>query len=50
MIRKVCSVNYVDTISENVSPDHVHMLLLVPSHFVVSKVIRYTKGRSSRKL
>ncbi|MBR1480027.1 MAG: hypothetical protein IJ599_03995 [Alphaproteobacteria bacterium] len=27
MIRDGCSANYVDIISENVSHDHVHMLI-----------------------
>ena len=32
------------------SPDHVHMLISVPPHLSVSKVVQYIKGKSSRKL
>ncbi|MBR1479411.1 MAG: IS200/IS605 family transposase [Alphaproteobacteria bacterium] len=42
--------SYVDVISGNARPDHVHMLVSVSSHLPVSKVVRYTEGKSSRKL
>lgn len=50
VIREICSANYVDIISGNISPDHIHMLISVPPHLSVSKVIQYIKGKSSRKL
>ncbi|MBR1479766.1 MAG: transposase [Alphaproteobacteria bacterium] len=40
---------YVDIISENISPDHVHMLVSVSPHLSVLKVVRYTEGESNRK-
>ena len=50
VIREICATNYVDIIIGNVSPDHVHMLISVPPHLSVSKVVQYIKGKSSRKL
>ncbi len=32
------------------SPEHVHMLLSVPPHLSVSKVVQYIKGKSIREL
>ena len=50
VIREICSANYIDIISGNVSPDHVHMLVSAPPHLSVSKIVQYIKGKSSRKL
>jgi len=50
VIREICSANYVDIISGNVSPDHVHMLISAPPYLAVSKIVQYIKGKSSRKL
>jgi putative transposase len=50
LIKEVCSANYVDIVSGNISPDHVHMLISVPPNTSLSKIIQYIKGKSSRKL
>ena len=50
VIREICSSNYVDIISGNVSPDHVHMLISAPPHLSISTIMQYVKGKSSRKL
>ncbi|MBR1479751.1 MAG: transposase [Alphaproteobacteria bacterium] len=50
MIRKVCSANYVDIISENASPGSVHILISVPPHLSVSKIVQYMRGKDDRKL
>ncbi|MBQ7524593.1 MAG: transposase [Alphaproteobacteria bacterium] len=39
-----CSANYVDITGGNVNPDHIHMLISVLSHLLVSKVIQYISG------
>ncbi|MBR1479679.1 MAG: transposase [Alphaproteobacteria bacterium] len=39
MIREVCSTNYVDIINGNISPDHVHMLISIPPHLSISKIV-----------
>ncbi|MBQ7524112.1 MAG: IS200/IS605 family transposase [Alphaproteobacteria bacterium] len=48
--REICFANYIDIISSNVSPGHAHMLISVPPHLSVSKVVQYIKGTSSIKL
>ena len=35
VIWEICSANYIDIISGNVSPDHVHMLISAPPHLSV---------------
>jgi putative transposase len=50
LIREICAVNYVDIISESLSPDHIHLLISVPPSLPVSKIIQYIKGKSSRKM
>lgn len=37
VIERVRPANYVDITSGNVSPDHVHMLILAPSNLSVLK-------------
>ncbi len=32
------------------SKDHIHLLLSAPPHILVSKIVQYIKGYSSRKL
>ena len=50
VIREIWETNFVDIISGNVSPGHAHMLISVPPHLSVSKVVQYIKGKSSKKL
>jgi putative transposase len=50
IIRQVCSQNEVEILSGHISKDHVHMLVSVPPHLSVSKLVQYMKGNSSHKL
>jgi putative transposase len=50
IIREICTANYVDIISGNMSPDHIHVLVSVPPNLSLSKLMQYIKGKSSRKL
>ncbi|MBQ3945832.1 MAG: IS200/IS605 family transposase, partial [Alphaproteobacteria bacterium] len=50
VIREICSANYIDIVSGNVSPDHVHMLISALPHLSISKIVQYIKWKSSRKL
>ena len=50
LIRAVCKNNEVEIIAGHVSKDHVHLLVSVPPHLSVSKLVQYIKGYSSRKL
>ncbi|HMV01641.1 MAG TPA: IS200/IS605 family transposase [Chitinophagales bacterium] len=50
LIREICKANYVEIVSGSMSPDHVHLLVSVPPHLSLSKLLQYLKGKSSRKL
>jgi putative transposase len=50
LIRQTCATLDVYIISGHVSKDHVHLLLSVPPHAAVSKMVQRLKGRSSRLL
>ena len=49
-ISEVYYVNYIDIINERVSSDHAHTPVSMPPHLPVSKVVKYTKEKSGRKL
>lgn len=50
IIRQVCEKYSVDIIRGNVSPDHIHIMVSIPPHYSVSKIVQNIKGRSSRKI
>ncbi|TEB08966.1 Transposase IS200 like protein [Pelotomaculum sp. FP] len=50
LIRLVAKNNEVEILAGHVSKDHVHLLVSVPPHLSVSKLVQYIKGYSSRKL
>ena len=50
MLRETCASLDVEIEKGHVSADHVHMLVSVPPHLAVSKLVQSMKGRSSRKL
>ena len=50
LIRKICQQLDVNIVKGHLSPDHVHMLVSVPPHLSVSKLMQYVGGKSSRKL
>jgi len=50
LIRQVCQKNEVEILSGHVSRDHIHLLVSVPPHLSVSKLVQYIKGYSSHKL
>ena len=50
ILRQVCAENDVEILKGHVSKDHVHMLVSVPPHLSVSKLLQLMKGSSSYKL
>lgn len=50
LIRMVCTTNEVEIIAGHVGKDHIHLLVSVPPHLSVSKLVQYIKGSTSRKL
>lgn len=50
MVKTTCLSLDVNVEKGHVSADHVHILVSVPPHLSVSKLMQSIKGRSSRKL
>lgn len=50
LLRETCASLDVEVEKGHVSSGHVHMLVSVPPHLSVSKLVQSLKGRSSRKL
>ena len=47
ILRKLCEQKGVEIIEANAYPDHIHMLLSIPSKYSVSQIMGYLKGKSS---
>ena len=50
LIREICKSMDVEIIKGHVSKDHLHLLVSVPPHVSVSKLVQGLKGKTSRKL
>ena len=50
LVRRECTTLDVYILSGHVAVDHVHLLLSVPPHVSVSKLMQQIKGTSSRRL
>lgn len=50
IIKQVCQEQGVEIIQGHVRPEHIHLVVSIPPHLSVSKLMQYIKGRSGRKL
>lgn len=50
LIRRICIEENVEIITGAVSMDHVHILVSIDPSSSVSKIVKYIKGKTSRKL
>ncbi len=50
ILSQVCQELDAAIVKGHLSPDHVHMLVSIPPHLPVSKLMQHLKGVSSRKL
>ena len=50
ILRQVCDKHDVEIIKGRVSKNHVHLYVSYPPKLSVSDMVRYLKGRSSRKV
>ena len=50
IIRQICDQRDIKIISGVVSKDHVHLYISYPPKYSVSDMVKWFKGRSSRKL
>jgi putative transposase len=50
LIRGICKEHEVEILQCHISSDHIHLLVSVPPHLAISKLVQYLKGKSSYKL
>lgn len=50
LLRRICTEENVEIISGSVAPDHVHMLVSIDPSTSISTLVKYLKGKTSRKL
>src|SRR5580704_8189295 len=50
LIRRICTEENVEILSGSVSSDHVHILVSIDPSTSVSKIVKFIKGKTSRKL
>ena len=47
ILRQLCQQKGVEIIEAEACPDHIHMLLSIPSKYSVSQIMGFLKGKSS---
>lgn len=47
IFRKLCEWKGIEIIEGEICPDHIHILVSIPSKYSVSSVMGYLKGKSS---
>jgi putative transposase len=47
ILRKLCEFKQITIVKAEVCPDHIHMLVEIPSKMSVSGFVGYLKGKSS---
>ena len=47
ILRRLCEAKKVEIIEAEACPDHIHMLVSIPSHLGVSQFAGYLKGKSA---
>ena len=50
LIKQVCKEHDVDILQGHIRPEHVHIVVSVPPHLSISKLMQYLKGKTARKL
>ena len=50
ILRKLCERKSVIILEASAWPDHIHMLVSIPSKYAISDFIEYLKGKSSLEI
>jgi putative transposase len=50
LIRRICNEEETEILSGSVSPDHVHILVSINPSTSISNLVKYIKGKTSRRL
>lgn len=46
ILKRLCSYKGIEIIEGHLMPDHVHMLVAIPSKYSVAQVMGYLKGKN----
>ena len=50
IIRELCERKGIEIIEAELCPDHIHMLVRIPTKYSVSEIMGYLKGKSSLRI
>ena len=50
IVREACQKVRVDILPGHIAPDHVHVMISIPPHVTISRLIQRMKGKSSYRL
>jgi putative transposase len=50
LIRRICNEEGAEILSGAIAPDHVHILISINPSTNISTLVKYLKGKTSRKL
>src|SRR5919109_2957744 len=50
LVREECQKAGVDILQGHISPDHIHVMISIPPHVTISRLIQRMKGQSSYRL
>jgi putative transposase len=50
IVREECQKAGVDILQGHISPDHVHVMVSIPPHITISRLVQRMKGKSSYRL
>ena len=50
IVREACQKAHVDILQGHISPDHVYVMISIPPHVTIRRLIQRMKGQSSSRL
>jgi putative transposase len=50
IVREECQKARVDIVQGHIAPDHVHVMISIPPHVTISRLVQRMKGKSSYRL
>ena len=50
IVREECQKARIDILQGHIAPDHVHVMISIPPHVTISRLIQRMKGKSSYRL
>jgi putative transposase len=50
LLRDICRAEEVSVVKGHISKDHMHLMVSIPPHIAISKLVQKMKGKSAYKL